>query len=77
MAERMGFPRAFLGLSMARKRSVYMPDHQEKWNCSPGGGGFCAGKRLFLKESPEELNDASDQEGKEHQQDQGWRIGIW
>ena len=66
MAERMGFPRAFLGLSMARKRSVYMPDHQEKWNCSPGGGGFHAGERLFLSESPKKLEDSSNEEGEEY-----------
>jgi len=72
----MGFPRAFLGLSMARKRSVYMPDHQKKENRSPGGGGFHAGEGLLMKKSPEELNDAGDQEGKEYKQDQGWDIGI-
>lgn len=53
-----------------------MPDHQEKWNCSPGSRGFHAGKGLLLNKPPEELNDAGDQEGKEDQQDQGWDIGI-
>ena len=53
-----------------------MPDHQKKGNRSPGGGGFHAGEGLLLKESPEELNDAGDQEGKEYKQDQGWDIGI-
>ena len=53
-----------------------MPDHQEKWNRSPGGRGFCAGEGLFLEGSPEELEDASDQEGEEYKQDQGWDIGI-
>jgi len=76
MAERMGFPRAFLGLSMARKRSVYMPDHQEKWNRSPGSRGFQAGGGLLLNKSPEKLGDSSNQEGKEYKQDQGWDIGI-
>jgi len=53
-----------------------MPDHQEKGNRTPGGGGFHPGKGLFLKESPDELEDAGDQKGKEDQQDQGWNIGI-
>lgn len=53
-----------------------MPDHQKKWNRSPSGGEFNAGEGSLLKESPEELNDAGDQEGKEYKQDQGWRIGI-
>lgn len=54
-----------------------MPDHQEKGNRSPGGGGFHAGEGLLLSESPEKLEDAGEQEGKEHKQDQGWEIGIW
>ena len=53
-----------------------MPDHQKKENRSPGGGGFHASEGLLLKESPEELNDAGDQEGEEYKQDQGWDIGI-
>ena len=75
-ADRIGLPRAFLGLSMARKRSVYMPDHQEKGKGSPGGGRFRAGEGLLLNESPYELHNSRNKEGEEYKQDQGWDIGI-
>jgi hypothetical protein len=43
-----------------------MPDHQEKGNRPPCGGGFHAGEGLLLNESPEELKDAGNKKGEEH-----------
>ena len=55
---------------------MYMPDQQKEGDGAPGSWGFCTGERLVLNQSPDELEDACDEEGKEHKQDQGGEIGI-
>lgn len=63
----MGCSRAFLRLSRARNRSVYIPAQQQKGNRSPRAGGEDVRDRLLVNPTPGELQQTGEEEGEEDQ----------